>query len=108
MKYLILIGTIVGVCILTFLLFADQTKQYEKEKSKIDSLNAVIVGLEVEQIKQDSLINSYKAYINTLDSGINEQKNKISKTKKEYEQKIQNVNGYTPDELNQFFTDRYN
>lgn len=108
MKYLVLVVCFIGIVVLGYSLYNVDGIDYEVNKARIDSLNTIILDLELEQTTQDSIIKAYQQQVDHLDTLLQEQKGQLTKTKKDYEQRIKNVNGYTPDELNQFFTDRYN
>jgi hypothetical protein len=81
---------------------------YADERHKVDSLNIAIQGYKEDQLAKDSVINCLKDRVTLLNEGILQEKQKIAKIKKEYGNKIQTISSYTPNELDSFFTSRYN
>ncbi len=79
-------------------------KAYEdrinKLEMKVDSLHTQNTHLE---IKSDSLVDKIASYTNR----INKLNTKINVIQKETKAKLDAVNSYSIDELQQFFTDRY-
>ena len=79
-------------------------KAYEdrinKLEMKVDSLHTQNTHLE---IKSDSLVDKIASYTNR----INNLNSKINVIQKETKAKLDAVNSYSIDELQQFFTDRY-
>mgnify|MGYP003653056363 FL=1 len=79
-------------------------KAYEdrinKLEMKVDSLHTQNTHLE---IKSDSLVDKIASYTNR----INNLNTKINVIQKETKAKLDAVNSYSIDELQQFFTDRY-
>ena len=79
-------------------------KAYEdrinKLEMKVDSLDTQNTHLE---IKSDSLVDKIASYTNR----INKLNTKINVIQKETKAKLDAVNSYSIDELQQFFTDRY-
>lgn len=72
----------------------------KKSELKIDSLANVNIELQKEREVKGKAIDSLKVIIKTL-------KGKTITIDKETDEKINNVNSYTPNELQQYFTDRY-
>lgn len=75
---------------------------------RIDSLTAVNAKLELEAKSFDSVITRYKFQISMLDSEIVFNEGRLDTAKKKAGIKINKVKGYTPDEVDSFFKDRYN
>ena len=75
---------------------------------KIDSLKAENVRLQLQIKGYDSTINRYKIQIDILDSEIVFNHSRLDTAKKKAGIKINKVKGYTPDEVDSFFKDRYN
>jgi len=86
---------------------SDQSDQYSKEKSQIDSLSKVISKLEKDQLKYDSLIIGYQHNLVVADQQIDSTKNKIKEIQNYYGKKIKDISRATPVELDDFFTNRY-
>ena len=84
----------------------DSGLTYENQLT-IDSLSREISILEYQQAEKDSLIASYKLGIDSLDTQIEITNNKITKIKKEYEDKLISIRVYTVTELDKFFAERY-
>ena len=79
-----------------------------KERERIDSLNIYIVELEHRQRVSDDLIVKYKQDINLLNHKIDSTKTRVIQIRSYYENKLKNVSRYTPTELDNFFSARYN
>jgi predicted PurR-regulated permease PerM len=75
---------------------------------QIDSLKAKNSELEQNAKAFDSIINRYNLQIELLDSEIVYNQTKIDTAKKKISIKINKVKGYTSDEVDSFFKDRYN
>ena len=76
-------------------------------RQKIDSLNASIKRIELQQKKLDSNITHYNNEINKIDSNINKIKIERTTINNIYHEKINDVNNYTDDQLDSFFAIRY-
>lgn len=74
---------------------------------QIDSLTAENAKLELEAKSFDSIITRYKTQIDMLDSEIVFNQGRFDTAKKKAGIKINKVKGYTPDEVDSFFKDRY-
>ena len=74
---------------------------------KIDSLKAENIKLQLQAEAYDSVINRYKIQIDMLDSEIVFNHSKFDTAKKKAGIKINKVKGYTLDEVDSFFKDRY-
>ena len=104
--YYILI-IILLACSLGYLLFGedeeyviDYNTQINNLESKIDSLHGINSTLNVQ-------IKGLNDQISNLDNELDLQDNKIFKLKKEVNEKVNDVDFFNDDELEQFFTNRY-
>jgi len=89
-------------------MYSSNEEEYITEyNSKIEALNSKINSLhnvnENLTLKIDTLSNQ----ISVLDQEISKQDNKIVILKKQTNEKVNNVDSYRDDELEQFFTERY-
>jgi phosphoenolpyruvate carboxylase len=75
--------------------------------NQIDSLKAENAKLDSSAHAYDSIIERYKFQIDMLDSEIVYNQSKVDTVKKKASIKINKVKGYTPDEVDSFFKDRY-
>jgi predicted nucleic acid-binding Zn-ribbon protein len=103
---LIIIAILVAVIFMTSSNSVEVDK-YAKQKSEIDSLSKMIVALEKDQLKYDSLITQYKDSLVVIEHQIDSTKNKITQIQNYYGNKIKAIDNATHDELGDFFTDRY-
>lgn len=103
----ILLFIIVGLISYVFLSNMSGVNGGSEYRKKIDSINTIINRIEGEQIKLDSNIAHYNQEIIKVDHNI--EKIKIEKTtiNNVYHEKINDVNNYTDDKLDSFFTIRY-
>ena len=77
-------------------------------KATIDSLTNVNKALIIMQKQIDSNIHVYEAEVKQIDHQINNVKEKTTIIKEYYHEQIQQVNNYTPTELDSFFKAKYN
>jgi hypothetical protein len=77
-------------------------------KATIDSLTNVNKQLIEHQKQIDSTIHVYEAKVKQVDHQINNVKEKTTIIKEYYHEQIQQVNNYTPTELDSFFKAKYN
>ena len=77
-------------------------------KATIDSLTNVNKALIIMQKQIDSNIHVYEAEVKQVDHQINNVKEKTTIIKEYYHEQIQQVNNYTPTELDSFFKAKYN
>ena len=103
---LIIIAILVAVIFMTSPNSVEVDK-YAKQKSEIDSLSKMIVALEKDQLKYDSLITQYKDSLVTIEHQIDSTKHKIKQIQNYYGDKIKAIDNATHDELGDFFTNRY-
>ena len=78
-----------------------------QQKQKIDSLNSVIIKLEDKQIELNRSIFDQQLEINILNHSIDSTNKEIVKVRKYYAKKIKDITTYTPTQLDNFFTERY-
>ena len=103
---LIIIAILVAVIFMTSPNSVEVDK-YAKQKNEIDSLSKMIVALEKDQLKYDSLITQYKDSLVTIEHQIDSTKHKITQIQNYYGDKIKAIDNATHDELGDFFTNRY-
>jgi chromosome segregation ATPase len=77
-------------------------------KASIDSLTAANKKLIESQQHMNNAINSYELKLNTLDSQIDNIKNKTIIINKYYNDLGQQVDQYVPNQIDSFFKQRYN
>ena len=101
--FLLIVG-IVSYVSLCYISIPFYDNQYNK---KIDSLNNVIDRVEKEQIRLDTNISHYNQEMVKVDNNIEKIKSEKTIINNIYHEKINDVNNYTNDELDSFFTVRY-
>jgi peptidoglycan hydrolase CwlO-like protein len=74
---------------------------------KIDSLQHTVDSIYVENGKLDNQIAGYESEILFQDDKIQSLKDKIVLIKQETHEKVKSVDSFTDDELERFFTERY-
>jgi peptidoglycan hydrolase CwlO-like protein len=84
-----------------------QVGDYTQQKQRIDSLNNVITGLESNQVKLNQSIFVQQLEIDILNKQIDSTSNEIIKVRKYYAKKIKDITTYTPTQLDNFFSERY-
>lgn len=103
--------SVVSLTLLLYFIFVKvtptQVGDYTKQKQKIDSLNVVITGLESKQIELNRSIFSQQLEIDILNREIDSTNKEIVKVRKYYAKKIKDITTYTPTQLDNFFTERY-
>jgi len=77
-------------------------------KATIDSLTNINKQLIEHQKQIDSTIHVYEAEVKQVDYAIDHIKEKTTIIKEYYHEQSQQVNNYTPTELDSFFKARYN
>jgi peptidoglycan hydrolase CwlO-like protein len=103
---------IIGAIILLLLWFllkptnVDLSK-YDKQKKEIDSLSNVISGLQIEQVHLNQSILQSQNKIDSLDNEINNTNQEIINVREYYGKKIRDILNYTPQQLDDFFSERY-
>jgi hypothetical protein len=104
---------ILGAIILLLLFFIFlKPKQYDfsqvdKNQRKVDSLSYIIKNLQNEQTVLNNSITYHQNKIDLLDSKIANTNQDITDIRKYYDKQIQDINRFTPSQLNEFFTKRY-
>jgi peptidoglycan hydrolase CwlO-like protein len=101
---LLVIFLIIWVCFV----LTPQTRIDEESLKKIDSLNTTIKSIEKEQHKLDSEIVNYNKEVLNLDENITKIKTEKTIIKQIYYEKINSVNNYNVNQLDSFFSNRYN
>ena len=84
-----------------------QVGDYTDQKQKIDSLNNVIIGLEGKQVELNQSIVHQQLEIDVLNKQIDSTSKEIMQVKKYYGKKITTITTYTPTQLDDFFSKRY-
>lgn len=82
-------------------------KMSAQEKQKIDSVNIIVKEIYKNQQKLDSSIVVYNKKLDEVDNHINKIKGQKTIIKKNYYEKINRVDGYTNNNIDSFFTNRY-
>jgi peptidoglycan hydrolase CwlO-like protein len=104
---------IMGAIILLLLFFVFlKPKKYDfskvdKQQRKVDSLSYVIKNLQREQTVLNNSISYHQNKIDLLDSKIFNTNQEIIDIRKDYGKQIQDINNFTPSQLNDFFAKRY-
>ena len=94
--------------IVCYYLYTTNTPNYvEQYQQTIDSAQNNIDSLKVEIVKSDIIIDSLHKEIIVLDSTNTVLKDRIIYIKQQLNEKINDVDNLTNDELGKFFTDRY-
>ena len=108
---LIIVSAIILFIVAQFLFIEKDVPKVEipyELTHQIDSLSAVNAKLELEAKSFDSIITRYKTQIDMLDSQIVFNQGRFDTAKKKASTTIKKVKGYTLDEVDSFFKDRYN
>lgn len=74
---------------------------------KIDSLQHTVDSIYVENGKLDNQIAEYETEVVFQDNKIQSLKDKLVSIKQETHEKVKSVDSFTDDELERFFTERY-
>lgn len=110
MKYLKNILFVVFAVVVLYWMFFIMTpnsKLAEETYKKIDSLNHNIDSVENINRHLDSQIVNYNTQISQIDSGIDRIKNQKTIIKEIYHEKINDVDNFNSNQLDEFFTKRY-
>ena len=86
---------------------SDQPGVPYSQQRELDSLSREFQTLQVKQTQKDSLIAIYKTRVVALDERIDSANTEIIKIRSYYGKKIDDINKYTPTQLDSFFTNRY-
>jgi peptidoglycan hydrolase CwlO-like protein len=107
-KNIILIGIIaVLAAYILFFVQAPLKVDVKGYEVKIDSLQHTVDSIYVENGKLDEQITVYESEILLQDDKIQSLKDKIVLIKQETHEKVKSVDSFTDDELERFFTERY-
>lgn len=90
-----------------FFIMTPNSKLAEETYKKIDSLNHNIDSVETINKKLDSQLIHYNTQISQIDSGIDRIKNQKTIIKEIYHEKINDVDNFNSNQLDEFFTKRY-
>lgn len=105
--YLVLV-VILGFVGYNLLVMHDIKTDVAKFDNKIDSIQTTIDSISIANGQLDLKIETLHSEIKTIDGGINRVQNNISNIKIKTNEKINNVDTFTFNQLVSFFTDRYN
>jgi len=105
--YLVLI-VILGFVGYNLLVMHDIKTDVAKFDNKIDSIQTTIDSISIANEQLDLKIESLHSEIKTIDGDISRVENNISNIKIKTNEKINNVDTFTFNQLVSFFTDRYN
>lgn len=81
---------------------------YSKYERKIDSLSVAISILELEQLKKDSLLTTYKQELDSLNIEKKATEKEINDIRQFYGKAIRDIGKLSVVQLDSFFTARYN
>lgn len=99
--------TIILVWVGIYVIPTFQPSYDDQYKKKIDSLKTLI-NVNKEKIESYEIrINNLNDSIKTIDYNLNQNKIKLDKLKKDYDKKMGDIGKYSVDDLNKFFTERY-
>ena len=106
-RFLYIAVVFFGVYYLINMYSSNEDKYINEYNSKIEALESKINSL--HNINEDLTleIDVLTTQISVLDQEISKQDNKIVILKKQTNEKVNNVDSYKYDELEQFFTERY-
>ena len=86
----------------------DENEQLiESNQLKIDSLRTVINNLQTNQKVYDSTFVRLKDSISVISTQLTVNQSKIKDLRKKYNEKVDNVSGYSSDQLEEFLSGRY-
>lgn len=91
----------------TFLHMRDLKTDIEGYNQKIDNLSKEIDSVQQLNKELDERIASLHSELELIDSDIDRVQNGITNIRKDTNEKVNNVDNFTFDELIKFFTDRY-
>lgn len=109
-NYKTILKGIVGLFILYWVIYVltPTMQMSSQEKAKIDSLNTVMQNIYQEQKKLDSTIAEYNGKIDEVDTHIDKIKGQKTIIKEIYHEEINRVDTYTDNDVDSFFSNRYN
>jgi len=102
---LIIVVILVGYSIFNTNSIKTDVKSY---KNQIEKLQTKVDSASIVNNKIDTKIDSVKENVINITKEINHIDNNISIIKKQTHEKVNRVDSYTANELEQFFADRYN
>ena len=104
---LFFILVILVICWIYFIV-TPSIKMSNESLKKIDSLNKTILLIEGEQHKIDSQLVKYNKEIDGIDENISNIKSEKTIIREIYHEKINSVNTFNTNQLDSFFSSRYN
>ena len=105
---IILIGIIAVLAVyILFFVQAPLKVDVKGYEVKIDSLQHTVDSIYVENGKLDNQIAEYETEVVFQDNKIQSLKDKLVLIKQETHEKVKSVDSFTDDELERFFTERY-
>jgi septal ring factor EnvC (AmiA/AmiB activator) len=84
----------------------DNIRDYKLQHT-VDSLNAVIQDNAIERNKLGLQIDSLNESIEQIKTSIAKKQKEIQQLRDDYEETIDRVNGFTDNDINSYFTNRY-
>jgi hypothetical protein len=104
--------TIVLICIIVilggYIWISKPNTDYSKYERKIDSLSVVVSLLELDQVKKDSLLTTYKQELDSLNIEKKATEKEINDIRQFYGKAIRDIGKLSVAQLDSFFTARYN
>jgi len=98
---------IIGVCIFILFFFNKKQDYVEEYNLKIEKLDEKIDSLHDVNNDLSFKIDTLNVQISKLDQELDLKDNSINALRNEVNEKVSNVDSYTDDELQEFFTNRY-
>jgi len=98
---------IVGACIIVFCFFQKKEDYVQEYNAKIEALEKKVDSLHSENDELTFKIDTLNVQINKLDQELDFKDNKINNLRYEISTKVDAVDDFNDDELEQFFTERY-
>jgi peptidoglycan hydrolase CwlO-like protein len=98
---------IIGACIIVFTFFNKKEDYVEEYNAKIQALEKKVDSLHSENDELTFKIDTLNQQIGVLDQELDLKDNKINNLRYEISTKVDAVDNFNNDELQQFFTERY-
>ena len=98
---------IIGACILVFRFLDDKENYVNEYNDKITALEQKVDSLHSENDELTFKIDTLNQQIGVLDQELDLKDNKINNLRYEISTKVEAVDSFNDDELEQFFTNRY-
>jgi peptidoglycan hydrolase CwlO-like protein len=98
---------IIGACIIVFAFFNKKEDYVEEYNAKIQALEKKVDSLHSENDELTFKIDTLNQQIGVLDQELDLKDNKINNLRYEISTKVDAVDNFNNDELQQFFTERY-